>query len=123
MRRAVVSTTSTPSTHVPHMDAVATRLGRRRSPSATSARDTRSKEPNLRQSIMSFPTRATAVAVEVDPNPRGTVGDDREADVAAWREYRLRNSGVSSRAGDEERRWQYAMRITASVFGAPSAFP
>lgn len=72
---------------------------------------------------MSFPTRVMEVAVEVNPSPRGTVGDDREADAAAWREYRLRNSGVSSRAGDEERRWQFAMRITASVFGAPSAFP
>ena len=72
---------------------------------------------------MIFPTRATGAAAAVDNSRQDTVGNDRNADVAAWREFRLRNSGVSSRAGGEEKRWQFAMRITASVFGAPSALP
>ena len=123
MQRAAASTTSTPLTHAQLTVVGAMRLGRRKSPLATSVPGTQSEGPRLLQDTMSFPTQAMGAAAAVELTRRATVGDDRVADVAAWREYRLRNNGVSSRAGGEESRWQYAMRITASVFGASSALP
>ena len=93
--------------------------------------DTRIKEVSVgirleeqsRQEATTTRTPATVAVPAAGTTLRGFVGDDRTAERAAWTGYRIGNSGVSGRAGGEERRWQYAMRITASVFGAPVALP
>lgn len=104
------------------MDAVVMTRGSKKSPSATNAHVIQPEEQS-RQETTTIQTPATVAVPAAGITLQVFVGDDRTAERAAWTGYRIGNSGVSGRAGGEERRWQYAMRITASVFGAPVALP
>ena len=54
----------------------------------------------------------------------GAFGGNVQEYRAAFRAYRIANDGVSTQFRGEERRWQFAMRVSASVWGVvPVALP
>ena len=63
------------------------------------------------------------VVVAVAHSP-GVFGGNEQDSRAAFRAYRIANSGVSTQFRGEERRWESAMRVSASVWGVvPVALP
>ena len=63
------------------------------------------------------------VAAAVAHSPAVFGGNDQDS-RAAFRAYRIANEGVSTQFRGEERRWQFAMRVSASVWGGvPVALP
>ena len=101
----------------------ATRSRSRRFLSATLAPGTRSKLLSLPASSRRTLIPATqAKATKARTSRKVFVGNDSPA-YNRWAIWRRRPSDTSWQAGGEERRWQYAMRISASVFGAPVTLP
>ena len=68
-------------------------------------------------------TLAKATKVRITKTiPKVFVGDVPRR-TPGWRFWRMGTSAASSQAGSEERRWQYATRVSASVFGPPVGLP
>lgn len=121
MRFAAAPITVMPSTHARPMESEVTLSGPKKSWWATPVRAIRRLAHN--HPHINLPFRTRAMGAEAPPRTtRATpAGDERKP--TGWWFWKARANIASPMEIGREERWQYASRVSASVFGAPCALP
>lgn len=121
MRFAAAPTTVMPSTHALPMDAVVTTSAPKKSSWVTPVRAIRSPAHNPHPISHPFRTRVTGADVPPRTTRATPAGDERKP--TGWSFWKAQNNIAPQMETGKEERWQYASRISASVFGAPCGLP